>query len=378
MLGAAGPAPTMIRLLLILLACGPDTAGLGAADGSLLAGYFPQWGVYAPHYTVRSVERSGAAARLDTLIYAFAGIGADGRAVLTDLHADCRMAYDAAASVDGVADGDGAADLRGSFNQLRKLRLIHPRLRVLLAVGGWTLSERFSAAALTPASRAAFAASCVELALDGAFAPGLRQPGIFDGIDIDWEFPGAPGAHGQAKPEDGANFTALLAELRAQLDRRGQRDGRRYLLSAALPADPGLYARIELGRIHGALDAIHLMAYDFAGAWAPRTGHLAALRATGQACGERALRDHLAAGVPAAKIMLGVPFYGRGWAGVEPGPRGDGMGQAASGPAPGPATAGIDDLQALARLPTSFLAFRDDAGGCAWRYDPAARILWMP
>lgn len=349
----------------------------GNAGEQLLVGYLPQWGVYGRDYTVRSVERSGAAERLDVLIYAFAAIGPDLRATLTDPHADLRMAYNAAGSVDGKADDVGAGILRGSFNQLRKLKARHPQLKVVLAIGGWSGSEHFSDAALSTESRRVFATSCIDLAIGGAFAPDLNAPGVFDGIDIDWEFPGAPGASKRFRAEDGANFTALLVELRAQLDRRGAVDGRRYLLSAALPAAQALYAHIELGRIHPPLDHINLMAYDFAGAWDRRTGHLAALFADAPAdCVDRAVRDHLAAGIPAAKLMLGVPFYGRGWNGVEPGARGDGMGQAASGPAVGPNAPGADDVRSLASLPASFTAFHDTVRGAAWRYDPALRMLW--
>lgn len=364
----------MISRLVVLLAL---AAGWSAAGEQHLIGYFPNWGVYQRGYTVKQVELSGAAERLDVLVYAFATIGPDLRAALGDAHADHQQAYDAGASVDGVADG-GPGTLRGSFNQLRKLKLRHPRLKVLLAVGGWNGSERFSDAALTVETRRAFATSCIELAIDGRFAPGLRHPGLFDGIDIDWEFPGAPGASGRFRAEDGANFTALLAELRAQLDRRGAADGRRYLLSAAVPAAPALAAKLELPRIHGALDAIHLMSYDFRGGWDATTGHQAGLhaapddppaaRATTVA---QAVGLYRAAGVPAAKLILGVPFYGRGWSGVEPGARNDGLGQRASGEAPA-----ARDYRLLKDLPPGFAVFRDPRTRACWSYDAQQRQFW--
>jgi chitinase len=372
-ISSAGAAH-LARALLSCFALGVVTA---AAADPLIVGYFTEWGVYQRQFRVKDLETTGAAERLDVLAYAFARIGADDRVAFVDPYADYDLAHTAEQSVDGVADIKAAGALLGNFNQLRKLKARHPRLRVVMSIGGWTMSDRFSDMALSAGSRQAFAASCVDRLIRGNFAPGLRHPGIFDGIDIDWEYPGSAGSTQHFRAEDPANFTALLHELRAQLDRQGATDGRHYSLSAALPGNATHYGRLELAKLHADVDFIDLMAYDFHGAWETVTGFQAALSAPPDgASADRAVRDYLAAGIPAAKLNLGVPFYGRGWQGVPPGPRGDGLRQTATGGAPGTYESGIDDFRALARLDPAYATFRDPVSGACWRYNPDARIFW--
>ncbi len=371
-----------VPTLRALFAAATVATALASAGEPLTIGYYPAWSVYDRHYLIQQVERSGAAERLDVLAYAFAAIGADDGLTFADPPAELERPYTAADSVDGVADPPDQGRLRGTFNQLRKLKRMHPALRVVLSIGGWNGSARFSDLALDPARRRAFAAACVERAIAGDFAPGLRQPGIFDGLDIDWEYPATAGASAHARSEDAQTFTALLGELRAALDRRGAADGRRYLLTAALPAAPVVYRKLELAAIHPVLDLLMLMAYDFHGSWEDHTGPLAALQpAAGdplhdqQPCGARALDDYRAAGVPAAKLVLGVPFYGHGWQLVAPGPRGDGMYQAAGGAAALAGGHGVADYRVLARL-AGGERHHDLANVSAWSYDSVTRVLW--
>jgi chitinase len=201
-------------------------------------------------------------------------------------------------------------------------------------------------------------------------------------LDIDWEYPASAGATTHFRPEDTRTYTALLVELRAQLDARGAIDHRHYTLSAALPVSPAVYGRIDLARIHPALDYLHLMAYDIHGGWESSTAPLAALsRSPRDPAGdhqvtiERVVGDYRAAGVPASKLIVGVPFYGRGWAGAAPGAQGDGLYQPASGPAPGSATPGIDDYRMLVTRQGA-TAFRDAASAAFWTYDPVTHVLW--
>ncbi len=191
---------------------------------------------------------------------------------LVTAFADFQRVYPAAESVDGVADS-ATQPLRGNFNQLRKLKA--GRLRTLISLGGFTWSRFFSNAALTPASRRQFAQSCIDLYLKGNLPRLADDPsaggvgvgaGVFDGIDIDWEYPAAEGAAGNVvRPEDTRNFTLLLAELRRQLDALGRRDHRNYLLTAALPAGFDKIAKIEIGGINRSLDWLNLLTYDFHG-----------------------------------------------------------------------------------------------------------------
>jgi chitinase len=200
------------------------------------------------------------------------------------------------------------------FPQLRDLKVNYPDLLVLISIGGFSHSTHFAAAAAA-ATRVHFAQSCVRF---------MRQNG-FDGIDIDWEFPG---------PADSDNFTALLKELRSQLDDQGASDGRDYLLTIAAPAGPGNIANLQLALIHPFLDWINLETYDFVIASSPKTNFVAPLLThEGDLNVTAAVNSYLGAGVPADKIVLGVRFVGTGWQGV--GPANNGLYQPDTGPAPG-------------------------------------------
>jgi chitinase len=163
-------------------------------------------------------------------------------------------------------------------------------------------------------SRIKFARSCA------AFA----RKYLFDGIDIDWEFPGGGGKSPAAGgPQDKHNFTLLLRELRHQLDEQSRLDGRTYLLTAAVSASPDKMKFMELDQIQRDVDFINVMAYDFAGPWSAVTGFNAPLfdRAPANSVkpalsGDSAIRAYLAAGFPRNKLVLGVPFYGRGFVGT--------------------------------------------------------------
>jgi chitinase len=231
----------------------------------------------------------------------------------TDIAAEKLTAinYAFAHIVDGnvVLDQEGAA---AALTQLRGLRSRNPRLQILVSVGGWG-ADGFSDAALSESSRAKFAQSAADLIV-------AQQ---LDGIDLDWEYPGLPGLDIRHRDADKRNFTLLLAALRVRLDALGdsqRRGDARYLITAAL-ADSQFVAHIELSRIHRYLDWIDLMTYDFHNSLTPTTGHHAALsRSATSGADERsvetAVAQFLAAGVPASKLVVGVPFYGRAFTDV--------------------------------------------------------------
>ena len=202
------------------------------------------------------------------------------------------------------------------FAQLRELKQKYPHLKTLISVGGWTDSTGFYDTAKTAATREKFAKSAAKFA----------KANGFDGVDIDWEYPGGGGNDkGKGGPEDTKNFTALLTELRKQLDAQGKADGggKHYLLTIAAPAG-GAYKRMELDQITPLLDFINLMTYDFAGSWLPRTAFNAPLypwgeHEQGKLGGDVSVQAYREAGVPPEKICLGVPFYGRAFGGVKAG-----------------------------------------------------------
>lgn len=269
-------------------------------------GYFAEWGIYQRNYHVANIP----ADKLTHIHYAFAKVH----------NGECAL-HDPFAAVDKAYPGDkfDPPQLRGNFRRLHLLKQKHPHLKVLISVGGWTLSGPFSDVALTEESRAKFAKSCV------AFMKKYE----FDGVDIDWEYPCGGGLESnKTRPEDKQNYTLLLAELRKQLDSVGKTDGKHYLLSIAAPAGPKTYANLELDKISQHLDYLCLMTYDFHGSWSPLTNFNAPLYpCANDPTKDEIIRKHfntdsavkayLKSGVPAEKLVLGVPFNGRGWSGVK-------------------------------------------------------------
>jgi chitinase len=194
------------------------------------------------------------------------------------------------------------------LKNLRQLKQKYPHLKVLMAIGGATLSKAFSDMAAKTETRQKFVKSCLELYVG-------TYPDVIDGFDMDWEFPGV--GEGTRK-EDKQNFTLLMKEFRRQLDELGKQKNRSYLLTAAVPAGPGMYDLFELKELSPVLDWFNLMTYDFHGVWSKAANFTAPLyRAKDDPYPannvDAAVRAYLKAGVPPHKITLGLPFYGRGW-----------------------------------------------------------------
>jgi chitinase len=356
--------------------------GRGDDHGDLRqVAYFIQWGIYGRSFFVKNVDTSGAAERLTHINYAFGDVApnADGDVVCrsADPWADYDRGVGADESVDGVED-TGEQALRGNFNQLLKLKAKHPQLKVLMSLGGWTLSKYFSDAALTEHSRRALVASCVDMFLKGNLPdrPGAAA-GVFDGFDLDWEWPGSDGNVGNIiRAEDKENFTKLLAEFRGQLDAYGRQTGKTYELSAFLPAAPAkISAGFEGNKIFKYLDFGTLQGYDFHGTWESITNHQSAIRVPeGQPVPadfsiDGAVSAWRAAGAPASKLVLGIPYYSQGWTGVTGG--GDGLFQPAAGAAHGTFADGTEDYKVLAPLASSgaFQVHRDVSAGHAWLFN---------
>ncbi|GGT10320.1 hypothetical protein GCM10010271_10960 [Streptomyces kurssanovii] len=357
-------------------------------------GYFTQWGVYGRGFQVKDVDTSGQAARLTHINYAFGNVNADGRCFTgnvpgeADAWADYVRPLEAQDSVDGVAD-TAEQPLAGNFNQLRELKAKHPGLKVMISLGGWSWSTHFSDAARTPESRKALVSSCIDLYIKGNLpADGARggegaAAGLFDGIDIDWEWPGSEGdADTVYRPEDKRNFTALVHEFRTQLDayatsRHKAEGGKRkhYELSAFVPTAPAkIDAGFEVRKIMRDFDFVNLQGYDFHVSGEKTTAQQSALYARGDFSVDQTVRDWLRRGAPARKLVVGMPFYGQGWTGVTGG--GDGMGRPAAAPAPATWAAGYEDYKALKKLADSgtYKVHRDRRNGHAWLFD--GTTLW--
>jgi chitinase len=363
--------------VLVTVTAAPAAAQAHQNEPYRKVGYFTQWGIYARNYQLSKVQSSGQAARLTHLNYAFGVVTADGLCASADPWADWQTPFSADLSVDGVADVAGQP-ISGNLNQLAELKRKNPKLRVLISLGGWTGSAFFSDAALTDAARTKLVGSCVDLWLKGNL-PGLAAgvaAGIFDGVDLDWEWPGSEGNAGNIiRPADKQNFTLLAAEFRKQLDALGRSTHRHYDLTAFLPAAP---AKIDAGfaadEIFKYLDFGTLQGYDFHGSWETRTNQQSSIRVPRGAPDnpdfslQNTVDAWVSRGAPRGDLVLGLPYYGQGWTGVTGG--GNGLFQPATGPAAGVFAAGTEDFKVLETLPgQGYKLYRDPWAGNSWLFD---------
>jgi chitinase len=304
----------------------------GGAPRKVVTAYFADWDVYGRGYYVKNIPVD----KLNVVQYAFGVPGFDASTGkpscdILDPWADYQQVYwTGDNTVDGVADNPDNPDqhLFGNFNQLAKLKAAHPGLKIEISLGGWTKSTWFASVAATPARRQAFVSACIDTFIKGNL-PGGGWPagaggagaaaGLFDGIDLDWEYPTQlAGGNVGYGPADRHNATLLAAEFRRQIDALGASNHTHYLLTAALPAAKSSTNYYELASFIRSLDWANVMTYDFnvpGGTVAapdtlfrhdPRDPH--ARDWTWNTVGT--VGWYLLNGVPASKIVVGVPFYG--------------------------------------------------------------------
>ena len=277
----------------------PVSKSAAGGHPTRVVGYFASWGVRSKGTRIADLP----AKDLTHIFYAFAKIGNDGRVTLMDPCVDV-----------GACDSPPTVGSGGNFAELGRLKLRNPKLKLAISIGGWTDSGKFSDAALTDASRRLFSESAIDLFI-------RQRPGLFDGIDIDWEFPVAGGMEGNVeRPADKENFTLLLGELRRQLDAQGAIDHRHYELTIAASARPQEIANVEIARVEPLLDFINVMTYDYHSG-PGRTNFNAPLYAakgdpTPALNVDVTIRAFLDAQVPASKLLVGIPFYGHGYGSV--------------------------------------------------------------
>ncbi|WP_328860645.1 glycosyl hydrolase family 18 protein [Streptomyces sp. NBC_00306] len=359
-------------------AAGNDAQLAAASTGGVKIAYYDQWSVYGNAFFPKHLQDRGIAGKLDIINYSFGNIhptdltcfeankaagddnnpnAGDGAG---DAFADYQKTFGAADSVDGVAD-TWNQPIAGVFNQFKKLKAKNPHLKINISLGGWTYSKFFHDAAKTDASRKKLVASCIkqyiqgDIPVEGGFGGAGTAAGIFDGIDIDWEYPGSAGGHlgNHYGPEDKTNFTLLLAEFRKQLNEYGTaHGGKKYLLTAAMPAGQDKIKYIETDKVGAYLDYANIMTYDMHGAWdadgpayhqsplyspasdptdpiPPGTQKYSIDNAVDAWIDGNAAYG-IAGGFPANKLTLGYEFYYRGWKGVPAGAK-NGLGGSATG-----------------------------------------------
>jgi len=245
-------------------------------------GYYPNWRYYNREGMVRPENIDFS--KYTIINYSFFKPGPNGDLLLSDSYADHMLLEEKPTIVDH-------AHIWGT--------------KVMVSIGGWTFSDMFSSIAADPKKRSYFAQECVRL---------LHQY-KFDGIDIDWEFPGYKDHHGT--PEDKQNFTFLMKEIRDSIDAYGKKINYPFLLSAAFGTFDEMLNMIEWDKIKDILDYCNMMTYDFNGTWSEYVNHNSPLYPPSQGLPnsldwvfKKMTETH---GVPLEKLNLGVAFYGRSY-----------------------------------------------------------------
>lgn len=290
---------------------------------SVVGAYFVEWGIYGRDYQPEQIPASN----LTHLLYGFVPICGPNQSLqdanpngYSALQKSCQgkkdfevTVHDSYAALEKLYPGDlDAQDYKGIFNQLRRIKLANPDLVILPSVGGWTLSDPFYYLD-NAANRKVFVDSVIEF---------LKAYTFFDGVDIDWEYPGGGGANGSlGKDTDGQAYVDLMSDLRTALDVLENETGREYQVTSAVGAAPAKIAKVDYSKASQYMDYIFAMTYDYYGAWSGELGHHAGLYPGAHAIhegfsGDESVNNLLAAGVPADKLVLGVAMYARGWKGV--------------------------------------------------------------
>jgi chitinase len=308
--------PHLLRMLLTILltfvSCVSPSFAQTHGHGKIFGGYFEEWGINYGGYNIADLQKNGVADELTHLIYAF------GNVTPTSPPA-CAIADPVAAyqnsTVPSVSGKPYAAPLYGNFGAIQQLKELHPHIKVLISLGGQAGNvSGFVTAAGSAAGRAALASSCISMFVKGNIAADVTAPGLFDGFNIDWEFPG---------PEDKQNFTALLKEFRTQLNALSKTTGRKYVLTFDSPASPKKYINIDLKAAAAQVDFLTIDGYDYAGGDEKQTNESSSLYDTASdpvyaddRYIDATVKAYLKAGVPAAKYTMGLPLYAVGWTGV--------------------------------------------------------------
>lgn len=235
--------------------------------------------------------------------------------VLTPAEIDAKKLTRVNYAFANIAEGrivEGAPTDAANLAALTALKKDNPHLTVLVSVGGWLWSGGFSDAALSQASRAIF--------IDSVEAFVTRYN--LDGLDVDWEYPGMSGAGHTFRPEDKQTYTLLLRELRSRFDQIAGKLHRPLYLTIATGASTEFLEHTEMNQVAKYVDTVNLMAYDYyepgeqetTGNHAPLFIDPADPKAVSA---DESVREYEKAGVPAEKLVLGVPFYGHVWGQVQ-------------------------------------------------------------
>ncbi|WP_312188789.1 glycosyl hydrolase family 18 protein [Leclercia sp.] len=343
----------------------------------VVAAYYPEWGVYDRKFNIDQI----AADNVNHIIYGFIpmcgdNINASAGNALEALKKACQGRPDYTLAIHdpwaalqmpqaGVSNWDDP--YKGTYGQMMALKKAHPGLKILPSIGGWTLSDPFFQMH-DNAIRARFVSSVKEF---------LQTWKFYDGVDIDWEFPGGGGENPSlGNPQvDKETYTLLMRDLRAMLNELSAQTGRTYELTSAIGAGTSKIANVDYNAAQKYMDYIFLMSYDFYGSWSMTDlGHQTALHAAtwkpDSVTTEGSVNAMLAQGVQPGKIVVGAAMYGRGWTGVH-GYTGDNpFTGTATGAIPGSWEAGIVDYRDIVNK------YKGKAGW-EYKYDATAEAPYL-
>jgi len=273
-------------------------------------GYFSEWNIYQRAYQVENIPVK----QLTHIVYAFMlpnPSQADYNLLASKMsfppkpfNAPPAVAEGALVSQDAYANGINVP-------KLNSLKAQNPNVKILVSIGGWTMSWTLSKIAADPTLRATLVKTTTDFILKNGW----------DGADLDWEFPAKQGAgyNYVDATNDPINLIALLKAFRTEFDTRSP--SKHLEITAAMGCNQDVIKNYAGTAPY--LDWINLMTYDFAGSWAGG-GHQSGLYynpASGmdpQWNCDSAVKNTLAIGFPASKICLGIPLYARGWAKIQP------------------------------------------------------------
>lgn len=300
--------------------------------------YYTEWSIYARNFLIRDIPGD----KITHLNYAFAKPTVEGNLEVYDKYAFLEKSF--------------SSTSYGNYNELMLLKQKYRHLKTLISIGGWSLSKDFSTIMANELLRNKFINSCINFMLNYGF----------DGLDFDWEYPGGGGLDtNTVSDKDGENFSVFLRDLRLKLNTIG--DGK-WLITLAVSADPIKIERLGPQRIHQYCDFINIMTYDFEGSWSTKTGHLANLynNTNNMLSVDFTVNTYLKYNVPSTKLVIGVPFYGRGFANTQlP------IGNSFSGVGSGTWEAGVYDYK---KLPIG-KEYVDDVKVAAYSYDETQKLL---
>jgi len=274
-------------------------------------GYYSEWSIYSRKFFVENIPVNN----LTHIVYAFMlpNPSQTDYDILKNNNISTPLPY---RPPPGVPEGTLVFhdEYAGNKNivKLKKLKQDNPHIKIIISIGGWSLSWTFSKIAADITLRKNFIKSSVNFIIQHDF----------DGIDIDWEFVGKQGIgfNYVDKINDKPNFLQMLKEFREEMDNRSP--NKHLELTAATGCNPQVIKNYE--GTHQYLDYILLMSYDYSGSWEKYGGHLSSIyhnpssKMNEENNCNMSVQNTLSIGYPANKICLGCPLYGRGWQKIIP------------------------------------------------------------